>query len=144
MDVLSIQFCFLVLYVRYVMKPSPMMNKVGSGPMQLTGPLSNQAPPYVRCYTPPSNSTNNTLGQGIVLQSMILSNYHKICTVIHLKLSDQAPPYVRCYTLSSNNTNTVGQAIASPTDYQIILKFVLLSIKHYPTKCEVLYTTTIK
>ena len=78
------------------MKPSPMMNKVGSGPMQLTGPLSNQAPPYVRCYTP-----------------------------------------------SSNNTNTVGQAIASPTDYQIILKFVLLSVKQYLTKCE-LYTTTIK
>ena len=76
-----------VLYVRYVMKPSPMMNKVGSGPMQLTGPLSNQAPPYVRCYTPPSN-----------------------------------------------NTNTVGQAIASPTDYGIILKFVLLSIRYYPTK----------
>ena len=86
----SIQSCFLVLYVRYVMKPSPMMNKVGSGPMQLTGPLSNQAPPYVRCYTPPSN-----------------------------------------------NTNTVGQAIASPTDYQIILKLVLLSIKHYPTKPRV-------
>ena len=71
------------------MKPSPLMNKVGSGPMQLTGPLSIQAPPYVRCYTPPSN-----------------------------------------------NTNTVGQAITSPTDYQIILKFMLLTIRHYPAKCE--------